>query len=209
MQITIISDLHGYYPILTEGDLLIIAGDLTARDTENEYDNFEDWLKKQNYRKKIVIGGNHDVYLEKNFPNGLQPFACAEYLCDSATEFEGLKIYGTPYTKQFTGQNPKCMAFSVPSEFQLLDHFDLIPDKTDILITHSPPLGILDQCLSGRAGSEMLRRNIFRVRPRLCCFGHIHEQGGKSLTIEGITFANCSIVNEYYKNVNKPTIVEL
>lgn len=203
-DITLISDLHGYLPLLEGGDLLIIAGDLTARDNVQEYIDFDHWLSRQNYKKIIVIGGNHDVYLEKNFSNSLQPFTSAEYLLDSGTEFEGLHIFGSPFTRQFAGQNKRCMAFSVPSEFQLMDHFNLVPDTTDILITHSPPFGILDECANGKVGSEMLRQVIFRVKPQLCCFGHIHEQGGKSTRIENTTFVNASIVNQFYKNVHKP-----
>lgn len=208
-DITVISDLHGFFPNLEGGDLLIISGDLTARDKPEEYSDFDHWLSKQNYKKIIVIGGNHDVYLEKNFSKSTQPFSFAEYLCDSGTEFAGLKIFGSPFTRKFTGQNKNCMAFSLQSEFQLNDHFNLIPDKIDILITHSPPFGILDECANGRVGSEMLRQAIFRVKPRLCCFGHIHEQGGKSIKIGNTILANASIVDEYYRHVNKPIYVEL
>lgn len=207
--ITIVSDLHGFFPKLQGGNLLIIAGDLTARDTAHEYREFDRWLSKQNYKKIIVIGGNHDGYLEKNYSKGLQPFASAEYLYDTETEFDGLKIFGTPFTRQFFGQNEDCMAFSVPSEFQLRDHFDLIPEKTDILITHTPPSGILDECVDGSVGSEMLRQAIVRVKPRLCCFGHIHEQGGNTVKIDNTLFVNGSIVNEYYQHVHEPILVRI
>jgi Icc-related predicted phosphoesterase len=209
MDICLISDLHGYRPQLGKGDLLIIAGDLNAWDKPSEYIEFNEWLSQQNFKKIIVIGGNHDVYLEKNFSKGSQPFESAEYLYDSVTEFEGLKIFGSPFTTKFPGQNKQCMAFSVHSDFQLKDHFDLIPEGTDILITHSPPHGILDQCANGRVGSEMLRQAILKVKPRLCCFGHIHEEGGKSIKINDTTFINASVVNEFYQNVHKPTHFEL
>ncbi|HLT42767.1 MAG TPA: hypothetical protein VKZ95_08695 [Sphingobacteriaceae bacterium] len=57
MKITCIADLHGFKPKLNGGDLLIVAGDLTARDRKKEYDQFFEWLDNQNYRKKIWIAG--------------------------------------------------------------------------------------------------------------------------------------------------------
>jgi predicted phosphohydrolase len=211
ISITCISDLHGFQPELMGGDLLIIAGDLTAYDDFDEYEEFMFWLSELPYQCKIVIAGNHDNLIEQGKVKiALDPFVeNIHYLCDSGTEFEKLKIWGSPYTPRFSGQNKACMAFSVQSEFQLRDHFDLIPSDTDILVTHSPPFGILDECNNGRAGSEMLRQAITRVKPHLTCFGHIHEQGGKSIMINSSIFINASIVNEYYQNVNKPIYVEL
>lgn len=60
MLIDCISDLHGYYPKLEGGDLLIVAGDLTRSDDWEEHIIFCDWLSKQPYKKRIVIAGNHD-----------------------------------------------------------------------------------------------------------------------------------------------------
>jgi len=171
-RIVIVSDLHGFYPKLEEGDLLIVAGDCTASDKIDEWRGFFNWLSKQDYKKKILIGGNHDGFLEQCLDTkteiklGLTKDEGYEYLCDSGTDYEGLKIWGSPYTRRFPGQNKACMAFSVQSEFQLKDHFDLIPSDIDILITHSPPFGILDECDNGRVGSEMLRQAITRVKPR-------------------------------------------
>lgn len=207
----LISDLHGKYPVLEGGDLLIIAGDCTSRDEPEQWDEFFAWLSKQQYKKKIFIGGNHDNYLEL-----MQELDIVQdednsivYLCDSGTEFEGLKIWGSPYTAQFRHQNPDCMAFSVVMDEQLKDHFDLIPDDTDILITHSPPYGILDECSQGRVGSKSLRETMLRVKPKLHVFGHIHECGGKQIDLVNTICVNASVVDKYYKHVNKPIRVTL
>lgn len=99
MIIDCVSDLHGFYPELPGGDLLIVAGDLTSSDCLYEYDKFHDWALTQDYKNVIVIGGNHDHFLQKNpyyFPIDDDGF---HYLCDSSTEFEGLKIWGSPWTK--------------------------------------------------------------------------------------------------------------
>src|SRR6187402_1527746 len=183
MKITCVADLHGFYPKLDGGDLLIIAGDLTSRDEIEQYEEFSDWLKAQEYRKKIFISGNHDNRMtdksaQKYFCPIKRNYEEFEYLCDSGTEFEGLKIWGSPWTKTFEGINPKCCAFTVDTEEELAAKFALIPEDTDILITHSPPFGILDHCSNGHVGSKSLRSTINRIKPKIHIFGHIHENGG-------------------------------
>ncbi len=239
MIIDCISDLHGYYPELEGGDLLIIAGDITARDEIIQWGQFFHWLKKQPYEKKIIIAGNHDNFLYSGFPKtqeeaddlkevlsflieqGEMGNPDFEYLCDSGTQFEGFKVWGSPCSLKFEGINPHCMAFTGTEE-ELAEKFALIPDNIDILITHSPPYGILDQVrirkLSGRrmekehVGSQSLRNQVINGRfpnLKLHIFGHIHECGGKILDTTLTKFVNASIVNEYYENVNKPIRIQL
>jgi len=58
IKCTLISDLHGFKPKnFTAGDLLIIAGDLTATHTEREFEQFLGWMVYQDYEKIVVIGG--------------------------------------------------------------------------------------------------------------------------------------------------------
>jgi Icc-related predicted phosphoesterase len=150
-----------------------------------------------------------------------------EYLCDSGTEYEGLKMWGSPYTKKFTGQNPKAMAFCLDTEEELEEKWKLIPDDTDILITHGPPYGILDKVerdytfpresisdelykYSLHVGCPNLREHVIgRIKPKLHIFSHIHECGGKQLDAVTTRFINCSIMNEKYRPVNKPMRIEL
>lgn len=208
MDITAISDLHGFYPELPGGDLLIVAGDLTARDTLDEYTLFIEWLEKQKYSKKILIAGNHDNEIEKGI-DFYFPELGIDYLCDSGTEFEGLKIWGSPWCLKFNGMNPRCMAFTCDTEQELNEKWKLIPDDTDILITHSPPHGILDKTARNEnVGSKTLRGQMGRITPSLWVCGHIHEGYGKfqDTKLSGIDylFLNASHVNEYYEPVNKP-----
>ncbi|KAF2435712.1 ser/Thr protein phosphatase family protein [Tothia fuscella] len=57
-----------------------------------------------------------------------------------------------------------------------------IPEGTtvDVMMTHGPPWMHLDKCARDdyRAGCPHLLRALDRVRPRLHCFGHIHEAWG-------------------------------
>jgi Icc-related predicted phosphoesterase len=207
MIIHAISDLHGYYPKLPSGELLIISGDITARDTLEGYEKFDDWLKIQDFEHKIICGGNHDSLLQSKkyeIKNGI-------YLQDSGIEIEGLQFYATPWTKTFYAINPSCKAFTVDTEEELQEKFSLIPEHIDILITHSPPLGILDGVVRRNGiienvGSISLRNIVLDEekfkRLKLHCFGHIHSYGGKSFETTLTKFVNTSHVNEAYEPVN-------
>ena len=204
MIIDAVSDLHGFYPTLNGGDLLIIAGDLTKRDTLMEHSDMLEWINKQPYKKKVLVAGNHDGFLEKN-PNFYSK-TNIDYLCDSGTEFEGFKIFGSPYTTWFEGVNPKCAAFMCHRGEDIAAHWNKIPIDTDILVTHGPPYQVLDRTWDDRrVGCEELKKRLRHLdwRPRLHAFGHIHEAYG-TMPSEKTDFVNCSHVNEKYKPVNKP-----
>lgn len=224
MIIDCISDLHGHYPKLEGGDLLIVAGDLTASDTRKQYDEFDNWLSHQLYKKKIFIAGNHDnllikeksrKYMEGPTGNLIEKF---EYLCDSGIEFDGLKIWGSPWSLWFHGVNPSCQAF-MGSESMLEKKWNLIPRNTDILITHTPPFNFLDRTVDGgMVGSTSLLDWVGKWKPRLHVFGHIHESYGQEHSFfgrrnfgnkYGVTMINASHVNECYEPVNKPIRVIL
>lgn len=232
MDVTCIADLHGHYPKLEGGDLLIVAGDLTADDSIEGHLEFIKWISAAQYKKVVYIAGNHDnalgnlkktmqIYLHKDFP----PLRWAyeiEYLYNNGTEFEGLKIYGSPWTLRFEGMNPHCMAFTVDTEEQLAEKWALIPDDIDILVTHSPPKYGLDKTIrKDHVGSESLKNWVLIHEPKLHVFGHIHESygiitgamirelnmkvgGNTNHKLSNTTIVNASHVDECYQPVNKP-----
>lgn len=218
-----IADLHGNYLKLEGGDLLIIAGDLTGNDSDEEHKDFIFWLaqlqtSEHKYKKVIYIGGNHDNFLyDPNRHGAIKTTTWnIDYLCDSGTEFEGFKIWGSPWTTTFKGMNPMCKAFTVDTEIQLGDKFESIPWDTDILITHSPPRNVLDKTIDGRnVGSNYLYAWFKYVeRPMLHVFGHIHEGYGQQEYFCGyndtkVKSVNASHVNYKYQPVNPPVRVIL
>ncbi len=209
MIIDCISDLHGFYPKLAGGDLLIVAGDLTARDTQIEYDIFFDWLIDQKYKKKIFIAGNHDVLIYEQ-GDSFVFIQDIEYLQDSGTEFEGFKIWGSPWTAWFHGINPSCKAFTLTGEEKLAKKWALIPEDTDILITHSPA-GVLDLSSNNqRCGSSSLCCMIKYIRPKLHVFGHLHECGGQMIEkYGGVICVNAAYLDENYEPVHNVMRVNL
>lgn len=226
MIIDCISDLHGYYPKLEGGDLLIVGGDLTASDDHKHINQFKDWVIGLDYSKIVIIAGNHDNWIQERFLiNGDKPswnHSSLTYLEDCGTEFEALKIWGSPWTLTFEGMNPHCKAFTVDTEGELAEKWALIPDNVDILVTHCPPYGMLDQVMRENyehgiawdefesTGSHSLGLKIAKINPKLVVFGHIHEHGAKTIQGKGgCILVNASHVNERYEPVNKPVRVIL
>lgn len=232
MIIDCISDLHGFYPKMEGGDLLIIAGDCTKNDSFSGWNDFFEWLDEQNYRKKIMVAGNHDNFCTQwalsndSIYEALVAPSSVSYLCDSGETFEGFKIWGSPWTLKFPRMNPYCKAFTVDSEEELAKKWALIPDDTDILITHGPGMGLHDQV------EDMFSERIHNVGSmtltswrakhvdtlKLHVYGHIHEGYGiwdvrelqKKLGDKTTpVMVNASQVNRSYYPVNPPIRVIL
>lgn len=208
MKFVFISDLHNKYKYIQipECDFLICSGDVSSMGYEYEIINFISWYRKQQARYKIFIAGNHDWLFEKyrTIAKSLIPDDII-YLEDEAIEIEGFKFYGTPVQLEFCN-----WAFNRTEE-SLARYWEQIPDDTDILITHSPPFGILD-VVEGRTvnlGSPSLYDTVInRVKPKIHVFGHIHSSHGVK-KIEDTLFINASILDERYQITYEPIVVEI
>lgn len=204
MKITAISDLHGHFPQnLPGGDILILAGDLTLNDSDKSWSKFFNWLDKQDYKWKIYIAGNHDNYLTTGISHNEFDIDDPNivFLSDRLIEIENIKIYASPWTSLFDGVNHRCTSFMIP-ENKLYEKFVHMPENLDILVTHSPPWGILDQCLTAtpiNCGSKALTKEVFEKKPKYHIFGHIHERGGITYKSEHTHFMNVSHCDESYR----------
>lgn len=203
LRIVAVSDLHGSYPDVGSGDILIIAGDLTARDTVYQLRAFDEWLLKQDFRHKIVVAGNHDGSIEK----GKYTIQNGTFLNDSHCIIEGLKIYGSPWTRSFG-----LWSFMKP-ESELKAVWNKIPNDTDILVCHSPAYGILDMSHDECLGCYHLRNRIEKLhRLKMFICGHIHEGYGKKLLKcpgYDILCLNAAHMDGSYNAVNEPHCVDL
>lgn len=187
-------------------DILIHAGDLTFRGTRQEIEEELDKLVefKEKVPEIVLVCGNHDWLGETN-PE-LMKQLCSDrglhYLNDSEITVQGIRIWGSPISPEFFH-----WAFNRERGYKIREHWNLIPkDGIDILVTHSPPYGILDMVpKSGMQGCADLREIVFeQVKPKYHIFGHIHTQGGEQREEKGITFINAALLNDSYDLVTKP-----
>jgi Icc-related predicted phosphoesterase len=208
MKIICISDTHNLHKDLKipDGDILIHAGDMTCVGGIDEIKEFNQWLGTLPHRHKIVIAGNHDLYLE-SVPSMANVFITnAIYLNDSGIEIEGLKIWGSPISPNYGD-----WAFNRERGEAIRKHWEMIPEDTDILITHCPPFGILDwsdyasQCehttmaKKHEGCKDLLEIVRQKIKPRLHVFGHLHNAHGQ-VKIGETLFINASIVNTIQYN---------
>jgi predicted phosphodiesterase len=206
IRLVFISDTHGFHDIeVPAGDVLIHAGDGCNRGTLDEARRWGAFLHAQPHRHKLMIAGNHDRCFESDLDGARRTLpASLVFLHDSGCEVEGMRVWGAPWQPWFLS-----WAFNLPRGPELASKWALIPDATDILITHGPPHGILDRTSSGEAvGCEDLRRAIERVRPRVHAFGHIHEGYGTAF-VDGTMFVNASTCTLSYRPTNPAIVIDL
>ena len=206
VKIVVISDTHGQHETLgeLEGDVLIHCGDfcLDQRDAEADIASLDAWFARQRFRLIVCTGGNHDFEVEARRARGETVFRHAVCLQDEGVSLDGVKFHGAPWT-------PELSAWAhFKSERDLREAWSRIPDDTDVLISHTPPSGTLDQNSRGkRCGCPLLRERVDQVRPWLHCFGHIHASAGM-VRGEATTSINAAVVNSQYRIARPPFIVD-
>ena len=193
---------------LQQADLAIHCGDLTESSTLAEFRTTIRLFKNINAPLKLVIAGNHDFTLDRqafekkvkevsppldpelvakefSAPREVKQIFEAEResgitLLDQGThQFTlangaQLKIYASLYTPAF-GE----WAF----QYKRIEGHEFSVEKgVDIAITHRPPKGIMDYTYRReRARCADLFAAVAKARPRIHCFGHIHEGWGAKL----------------------------
>lgn len=185
MTILHISDTHGLHRQLAglpEADVIVHSGDFTQAGTEHEALDFMNWFCDLPYRHKIFIAGNHDDCLYGAELSGLDDNC--HYLCRSRVCIDGVNFYGIPL---FVGD--VLYGIDKPQDRS-------VPRDTDVLITHRPPLDVLDFDGGRRYGCPELLKEIEAARPKLHLFGHIHAAFGIEKR-NGILFSNAALVDGY------------
>ncbi|MCW5959686.1 MAG: metallophosphatase domain-containing protein [Pyrinomonadaceae bacterium] len=212
-RIVCISDTHNCNEQIRvpDGDILVHAGDATISGTVAEVAAFNRWFSGLPHKHKIFVAGNHDRLFETN--NSLAREMLNEnitYLQDSSVEIDGLKIYGSPWQPRFFD-----WAFNLMRGAELAEKWALIPDDTEILITHGPPYGILDEVprrffVENTGCEELIKKVEYLSGKKLKAhiFGHIHCGYGRSEKF-GVQFVNASNCDEAYLPTQKPVVFDI
>lgn len=207
MKIVVISDTHGDQETLgvLSGDVLIHCGDalLAGSNQQEQLDSLDQWFSKQNFKLVLCVGGNHDFLLEDYSSRGIPPFKHAMYLEDQAIEYKGVKFYGSPWIPELDQWAYYQNALDITQKWSA------IPEDTDVLVTHTPPLGIFDRNSQKKnCGCPALRERLSDLQLRLHCFGHIHASAGIK-ELGNTRYVNASMVDRSYRVVRKPFVIDL
>lgn len=252
----LVSDTHSCWDwtrTLPAGDVFIHSGDLTLAGTKEQLERAFQEIKSLPHKIKLVIAGNHDLGLDRNFVNkhakdmesygsGITPTTCTSlrrkwtsreatsagiiFLDHETTTIKvrgrEFKVFGSPFTAEFFD-----WAFMYPVEQDIWGSGHGIPEDADILITHGPPKGLLDEVIGyGSVGCPYLLKRLDEVRPKLHVFGHIHEGaekgmvkrrfgdvsssggGGRDTGMETIV-VNAALLDAEYQLAYAPTVIDL
>lgn len=217
MIICAISDVHCKWKnlIIPKCDILISAGDYSFKGEHWVVEDFHKWLSKQPAKHVISVQGNHELWVEKNF---LEAKRIAQEACPNIhfidvglIEIEGKKIYCSAVTPFFHN-----WAWNKHPD-ELHEHWELIPEDTNILITHGPPYGICDELLNPamesynpkrHLGCKSLADRVKIIKPEVHIFGHIHCGYGQK-HLDCTSYYNVAINDEMYCPTNPVTIIEI
>ena len=201
MKILHVSDTHNSQPKLPECDILVHSGDLTILGGEQELMRGIQWLSEQPAKYKILVPGNHDLFLDADHLHGGTNEEIVAMVTDTenmgvsvytqgSVEVEGIVFGCSSYQPQFMG-----WGFNVSYQEQLASFSDVLKGQPDVLVTHCPPSYILDinrqnyHCGSTALSEALYSHNTlgWQNNLKMHLFGHIHESNGTKLVKDDFT----------------------
>lgn len=197
IKLVCIADTHNARPELPYGDILLHAGDLSQYGTFDEIQAQLKWLAAQPHKHKIVVAGNHDLLLDKDFVDAhpdrelerhpgkrradldwgdihyLQHDSVQIKITNGSTS-RLVKVFGSPWTPRMGSW---AFQYGPKSPFSWKG---AILGDADVVLVHGPPAEHLD---AGGKGCEDLLAELWRVRPQLMVCGHIHAGRGHEVLL--------------------------
>jgi Icc-related predicted phosphoesterase len=210
MKIVAISDTHNKHRVINipKCDILIHAGDATSTGDKHQIEHFFKWYAEQDAKYILFTPGNHD-WMFQTHPEEARRL-CDKYdvilLQDSGIELEGIKFWGMPWTPFFCN-----WAFNAYRGNDITKYVNLIPENTEVLITHGPRMGILDEVPrdNEKVGCYDLGRRIDQLLSlKLHVCGHIHHSSGEHY-FNGVKYINAAMCDEMYMVTNQIKEIEL
>ena len=210
MKIWAISDSHCFendYKVPSDIDVVIFCGDESNNRlsyiNEHEFNNWFYWFANLNIKHKLYIPGNHSTYVyeHENYIKSLFLRNNIIWMHNEECIINGIKFYGC-------GMSPKYGNWVYMSDRGKINkYWNAIPDDTNVLMTHTPPKGIMDVTDEPKTnmyklvGCSALRKRINNLTGlKLHCFGHIHDTreiiNTGLLYRGGVYYTNCSGVTD-------------
>ena len=167
------SDTHGNHRKLQvpeNVDIVICAGDAVEDNlVGDEYDDFIEWFSTLPCKWKIFVPGNHELSFVLGQADGI---------------VQRMKEKGITVLEDAIEDCDGVIIASISDNSSISD--EDIPDDIDIVVTHNPPFGILDENM----GSVNILDFILKAKPKYHLFGHIHSTAG-----ENVQFGETKCIN--------------
>lgn len=191
MKLLLFSDLHcdraAAVSLVRQAarvDALVGAGDFTNVRNRNNLPLCLDVLRTA-AKPTVLVAGNNESTDE--LADCCRDWPTAHVLHGSSAAIEGVTFFGVG------GGIPITPFGSWSYDFSDEEAAELLADCPAgcILVTHSPPNGVVDLSSRGQhTGSTAVRDAILRVRPKLVVCGHVHGSGGQTEHLDGIPVVN-------------------
>jgi len=198
MKLLLFSDIHtnkshclNLVEMSVDADIVIGAGDYGSlrRDIQKTIQ----WLSEIE-KPSLLVPGNAESFEELKEACDFWPSSTV--LHGTGIELKGISFFGigggipvTPFgswSYDFTEEEAEALLLDYP--------------ENAVLISHSPPEGVLDISSGGRhLGSKTIRQVIEKKVPRLVVCGHIHESGGKTEKLGKTVIINAGPLGMFFE----------
>jgi len=207
-----LSDTHGHEHKLKlpPCDVVVHTGDVAPGVGKmKDFVLFLSWFQSLDVEHKIFVPGNHDFACQE------QESLCRHMCRDAGVHFlvhepltltvggRRLEIFGSPWQPWFHD-----WAWNIRDEARRAQLWSQIPDTTQLLLTHAPAYGLMDQTAQGSAVGDAALAARLLALPQLEAhvFGHIHEAAGsRRVSREGLPdylAVNASVCTLHHKPIH-------
>ena len=177
LEVYAFADTHGRHRELQvpeNVDIVICDGDAVEDNLlGGEYDDFIEWFASLPCKWKIFVPGNHELSFELGQADEITQRMTDKgitVLKDAIEDCDGIIIGSIGHNVMIAQED--------------------IPKDIDILVTHYPSYGILDEGL----GSVEILNFVLHSQPKYHLFGHIHSTAGQKHIFGNTTCINIATI---------------